>query len=332
MEAGSNLCAMASALVAIRKAVRDQLDLFEPGSRIGIAVSGGADSLALAGATALESKAGAHQLSVVIIDHQLQSGSDEAARNAAKQVEKLGISDVEIRKVKVDFTDGLEASARRARYQAFREWSVEKNLDGIFLGHTKNDQAENVLLGLARGSGTRSLSGMARVNEIFHRPLLDITREESESACTELAVKIWEDPHNQNREFTRVRARQLIPVLEEELGPGISNALARSAKLLRDDADALDLYADKYLADLGSSENLITELEVEGLALLPRAVRSRVLRRAIYRLGAPQGSLTAEHLAPIEALVTQYRGQGGTSLPGGVKVERISGRLSLSRG
>jgi tRNA(Ile)-lysidine synthase len=331
MEVGSNLCAMASALVAIRKAVRDQLELCEPGTRIGIAVSGGADSLALAGATFLEAEDGAHQLAVVIIDHQLQSGSDEVAKKAASEVRKIGFSDVEIRRVDVVITDGLEASARRARYQALRAWANEKSINLIFLGHTKSDQAESVLLGLARGSGTRSLSGMAKIHDIFQRPLLEITREESESACVELQVEPWQDPHNQNLEFTRVRARRLIPILEKELGPGFGNALARSAKLLRDDADALDFYAERYVSDLKAGDDEITSLEISGLSQLPRAVRSRVLRIAIYRLGAPPGSLTAEHLAPIEALVTHYRGQGPTSLPGGVKVERISGRLSLSR-
>jgi tRNA(Ile)-lysidine synthase len=112
--------------------------------------------------------------------------------------------------------------------------------------------------------------------------------------------------------------------MEENLGPGIAEALARSAKILREDADALDLLAEQYLRGVDGRS-----LDIQSLAELPKAVRSRALRQAIYAAGAPAGSLSADHLAPIEALITDWRGQGEIALPGGVKVVRISGRLSL---
>jgi tRNA(Ile)-lysidine synthase len=321
---------MESALVKIRSAVRASLSSAlaeKPSAKsFGVAVSGGADSLALAGALALESKSLSIDIFALIIDHQLQSGSDVVAEESARKLHSLGISNVQIKKVKVEIRDGLESSARRARYKALHSFFEEEKLAAIFLGHTKNDQAETVLLGLARGSGTRSLSGMARSQERFLRPLLDISRNETEAACDELRITYWQDPHNEDRTFLRVRARKLIPILEEEIGPGITDALARSAKLLRDDADALDGYANQFFEKINPED-----IEINELIALPRAVRSRVIRLAIYRLGAPAGSLSADHIQPIEALITQWRGQGASSLPGGVKVERISGRLSLSR-
>jgi tRNA(Ile)-lysidine synthase len=220
----------------------------------------------------------------------------------------------------------MEASARRARYAALNEIAESTNAVAIFLGHTRDDQAETVLLGLARGSGTRSLSGMAERIDKYRRPLLSITRSQTEAACKEAGIKYWNDPHNQSMEYARVRVREkVLPLMESEIGPGIADALTRSAKILRDDADALDQWAEEVLDEIDP-----IELDIETLASLPRAIRSRVIRKAIYLAGAPSGSLSAEHLEPVEALVTAWKGQGPVSLPGGVTVARISGRLSLS--
>jgi tRNA(Ile)-lysidine synthase len=167
---------------------------------------------------------------------------------------------------------------------------------------------------------------MAREKGIFLRPLLGIDRNTTEEACSELGIDYWNDPHNDDPQFLRVRVRRMMPLIDSEIGPGVVDALARSADLLRDDADALDGYAQEFLLNLDPSD-----IDIEALARLPRAVRTRVLRLAIYSLGAPGGSLTADHISPVEALVSDWHGQGPTSLPGGVKVERKSGRLSLSR-
>lgn len=216
--------------------------------------------------------------------------------------------------------------SRRARYAALNEIAESTNAVAIFLGHTKDDQAETVLLGLARGSGTRSLSGMAERIDKYRRPLLSTTRSQTEAACKEVGIKYWNDPHNQSMEYARVRVREkVLPLMEAEIGPGIKDALTRSAKILRDDADALDQWAEEVLDEIDP-----IEMDIETLASLPRAIRSRVIRKAIYLAGAPSGSLSAEHLEPVEALVTAWKGQGPVSLPGGVTVARISGRLSLS--
>jgi len=309
------------ATLLARQAVRPWVEKSE--GRILIGVSGGADSLALAIATRLE----AHNREIipVIIDHGLQEGSAEVASKTAQELLAHGFTNVEIIRVNVEMTDGLEASARRARYKAFETIAEKYQSSLFFLGHTENDLAESVLLGLARGSGTRSLSGIAEVNGIFIRPFLSTTRTTTEEVCRENSLTPWNDPHNEDRQFARVRVRKdILPAMERDLGPGISEALARTSRILREDADALDQLAEEFL----QSED---RYSVDSLASLPKAVRVRALRAMIYSAGAPQGSLSADHIAPIEALITAWHGQGATSLPGGVKVERISGRLSLSK-
>ncbi len=313
---------MVEATVALRNAVRPFLEKLEAGDKFLVAVSGGADSLSLAKALIIESQPLALQPIAITIDHQLQAGSELQAQRVENQLKEIGYDQVLVKKVLVSLESGLEAGARDARYAAIGEGVEETKAVKVFLGHTRDDQAESVLLGLARGSGARSLSGMAPENGIYLRPFLSITREESEAACREWGLEFWNDPHNLNTEFTRVKVRrEVIPYLEEHLDPGISRALVRSAALLRDDADALDLWAEREASDL----------DCERLAALPRAIRTRIIRRAALSAGATPGQLTFEQVGAIDALICAWKGQGAVSLAGGVKVERISGRLSLSR-
>ena len=332
MEAGSkaitlSLMAETTPLYQIRLAVRSELEDIAAGDSVLVAASGGADSSALAAALLLECKTKSIKVIALIIDHGLQKNSADVTHETKRTLTKIGYENIEIRRVTVEITDGLEASARRARYQALNDVANSHNAVAVFLGHTKDDQAETVLLGLARGSGSRSLSGMAARVDRYRRPLLSITRAQTEAACEEAGIKFWQDPHNQSMEFTRVRVREVVlPTMEKEIGPGISDALARSAKLLRDDADALDYLSDEIFSKLEPASLEISKLESQ-----PRAIRTRILRKAIYLAGAPQGSLSAEHIEPVEALITAWKGQGPISLPGGVTVARISGRLSLSK-
>ena len=316
---------MTTAVPAVRNAVRAWLEKFEAGDKILVAVSGGADSLALAYALSVESEKLAISVVGVTVDHQLQSASSSQAEKVVEQLAKFGLT-CAIKKVTVDIKEGLEASARKVRYEAINEMAIQENAVAVFLGHTKDDQAETVLLGLARGSGTRSLSGMAEHNGIYIRPLLEITRIQNEQFCKEVGLDYWNDPHNQDSQFARVRVRtEALPVLEKSIGPGISDALARSAHLLRDDADALDSWAQSEVTHLN-----LQDLDCAHLQALPRAIRTRILRSAIYAAGAPSGSVSADHVSAVEALISAWNGQGALNLPGGVRVERISGRLSLS--
>ena len=316
---------MTRAFLELRSAVRPHLEQLTAGDNVLVAVSGGADSLALAAAVLAESKEFLVNAIAVTIDHQLQAGSGEQATKVSQQLKELGYVDVVLEKVSVDQRSGIESGARTARYAALHTIAESRKAQQIYLGHTRDDQAETVLLGLARGSGARSLSGMAAVNGMIIRPMLSLTRELSEQVCSDLGLTIWNDPHNVNQEFSRVRVRtQVLPLMEEAIGPGIAEALARTASLLRDDADALDAMADAAMSELD-----LASLDISHLTSLSKAVRTRVIRRAIYAQGAPSGSISADHVSAVEALVTSWHGQGEVSLPGGVKVARISGRLSL---
>lgn len=316
---------MSAALVHCRNAVKPFLQSIEPGDSFIVAVSGGADSLALAYALLLESKDLALTPIAVTIDHQLQSGSAEQAGRVVSQLTHMGYTRSYSEKVVVSLESGLEAGARDARFAALAKIADENNSSYVFLGHTFNDQAESVLLGLARGSGARSLSAIAPVNGIYIRPFLDVTRQETEQVCNDAEIAFWNDPHNSNRDLLRARVRnEVIPYLEEHVDPGISKALVRTAALLRDDADALDLWSAQFL----TTQDL-ANLDCEALAELPRAVRSRAIRAAAIAAGAI--APTHDQISAIEQMVTAWKGQGELSLSGGVKVARISGRLSLSR-
>ena len=261
----------------------------------------------------------------VVVDHGLQDGSAQIATRTVNKLKEMGFAEVVSARANVEITDGLEASARRARYQIFNQFIDAYHPKYFLLAHTLNDQAESVLLGLARGSGARSLSAMATVNNIFIRPLLKISREQTTAACIEAGIDIWHDPHNDDQRFARVRVRKnLLPQIERDLGPRVTQALARSADLLRDDADALDDFANQYFQQADPKDLDVLELE-----RLPKAIRTRVLRLAIYKAGAPSGMLSADHIAQAEALISDWHGQKEVALPGNVKLSRISGRITL---
>lgn len=316
-------------MIDARRVVRNALAHFEPGDRILLAVSGGADSLLLAAATNLEASKVGIQLSALVVDHQLQNGSGEVALSAQKKLIELGITEAKISQVEVIGNvgnGGMEAAARRARYEALDTEADRIGAVAIFLGHTEDDLAETVLLGLARGSGTRSLSGMAFHVGRYVRPFLELTRAQVLTACKESGIEFWSDPQNQDLSFARVRVRnEILPKMEKEIGPGISKALARTSRILREDADALDLIAGDIFASLADP----AQIPIELISELPIAVRKRVIKRAIEAIGAP--TLTAEQILEVEALVGAWKGQGAVALAGGITARRDSGRLTLSK-
>ncbi len=287
------------------------------------ACSGGPDSLALAWVARHVAARDGRGHAAAVVDHGLQAGSDAVARTAVERLQAIGYDDVELLRVAVGLGEGtgLEAAAREVRYEALREAARSRGAT-VLLGHTLDDQAETVLLGLARGSGTRSLAGMAPRTGYLLRPLLGVRRDVTRQACAELGLPTWADPHNEDLRFARVRVRQrVLPSLEDELGPGIAQALARTAELARDDADLLDRLAAE--ADPGTDD-----LAVALLAELPRPLRRRLLRRWLARHGALDHGL--RHVAAVEGLVTDWHGQGPIQLPG-LEVVRLDGRLHLRR-
>jgi len=301
-----------------------------------VACSGGADSVALAAAAAFEAPRLGLRVGGVTVDHGLQKGSTSRASTVAALLIGLGLEPVEVVAVDVSaHSGGPEAAARAARYGALDGVADRLRASTVLVGHTLDDQAETVLLGLARGSGTRSLAGMAAVSGSpvgaegtdarYRRPLLAVERAVTKAACADLGLPVWDDPQNADPTFTRVRVRsEVLPVLEAALGPGVAAALARTANLARDDADALDRWAAGSYAEMADVDG---SLDVAALALLPPAVRRRVLRTATLRAGVTAGSLAAVHLQAIEALVTDWHGQGPVSLPGGQSASRRYGKL-----
>ena len=314
----------------MRLAVRRALADLEPGSWVLVACSGGADSLALLAATCFEARRPTHTVLGVTVDHGLQPGSAEHADRVVAQMRALG-AEARAVTVEVGTAGGPEAAARSARYAALDaaadQHGEQSGADVILLGHTRDDQAETVLLGLARGSGARSLSGMASVTGRYRRPLLDLTRAETRAACEAEGLQVWEDPHNSDTSYTRVRVRrEVLPVLERELGPGVADALARTARLLRDDADALDAIAD----EAHHAARLPEGLDAAVLREHPPAVRRRVLRRTALEAGCPATELFAVHVDAMDALVTDWRGQAGVDLPGARRLSRDGGVLRVA--
>jgi len=313
-----------------------------------VACSGGPDSLALAGATAFEAPRLGLRAGAVTVDHGMQPGSAEQADRVAAVLHELGFDPVHVVSVDVPARaaegapgpyPGPEAAARQARYIALDQVADSTGAAALLLGHTLDDQAETVLLGLARGSGARSLAGMAPASGRYLRPLLGIRRAKTSAACAALGLGAWNDPQNADPAFARTRVRQrALPALESSLGPGIAEALARTADLLRADADLLDdLAADaasRLLRPLEPAADAeiagMVQVEVAGTAELPGALRARVLHRAAIAAGVPPGALTAAHVAEIDALVTDWHGQRWTDLPGRLRCRRHHGWLVFS--
>jgi tRNA(Ile)-lysidine synthase len=284
-----------------------------------VACSGGADSLALAGAAGVVAARRGTAVRAVVVDHGLQDASAQvAAATVARLDEILGMAAAVVRiEVKADAM-GPEAAARAARYAALDQAARPEEV--ILLGHTLDDQAETVLLGLARGSGTRSLAGMAMIRGRLLRPLLGLRRDVTRAACAELGLAPWADPHNSDERYARVRVRnQVLPVLEAQLGPGVAEALARSADLARADADLLDQLATEQGIDPRQDS-----LDCRQLAGLAPALRSRILRSWLQAQGAEE--VGAVHLAAVASLVEDWHGQRWVEVPG-LRVGRSEGLL-----
>jgi len=305
----------APAVAAVRNAVRASIADLARGDLVLAACSGGPDSLALAAALAFAAPRMGLRAGGVTVDHGLQDGSGSRAASVVSVLSGLGLDPVRCMAVTVSAGGGPEAAARTARYDALAKMAAELGAAAVLLGHTLDDQAETVLLGLARGSGPRSLAGMPR------RRGIGVRRPVTAAACEALGLEPWQDPHNADRRFARVRIRlDALPALQAALGPGVPEALARTADQLRADAELLEsISSERSRAD--------SPLPVSSLAGMPGAVRTRVLRSAAVAAGCPAGALTAGHVARLEELVTDWHGQRWVDLPGGVRASRRSGQV-----
>ncbi|OCG76108.1 tRNA lysidine(34) synthetase TilS [Microbacterium sediminis] len=308
------------AVAAVRLAVRESLAPREgSGSVVLVALPGGPDSLALAAAAAHEGPKLGLRVASATIDHGLQQGSAEVAARAVEAAREVGIADARVVRVEVGTEGGPEAAAREARYAALSRLAVGVDAAAVLLGHTLDDQAETVLLALARGAGAGSLQGMAprRVDELgtaWIRPLLGIRREQTRAFCAASGLEAWTDPHNAETRFARVRARErVLPVLETELGPGIAEALARTAEQLREDNEAFADMIDETIEDIVEHAEAGIAVSAAALAANPAAIRNRIIRHvAQSEFGV---SLTRTQTLEIARLATDWRGQGPIDLP-----------------
>ncbi|MEV0396074.1 tRNA lysidine(34) synthetase TilS [Polymorphospora rubra] len=337
------MATLAAPVAAVRLAVRRALDRpvdadpAPPGpaperaaGRVLVACSGGADSLALAAAAVFVGPRRGVDVGLVTVDHGLQAGSGQRAQDVADWARKAGFAPVEVATVEVaGRPGGPEAAARDARYEALVAAAHRHRAGTVLLGHTRDDQAETVLLALARGAGPRGLAGMPAVRRLdgiaLCRPLLDVTRAQTRAACAVLGLTPWDDPHNTDPSYARARVRSdLLPALVEALGPGVVGNLARTAALVAADTAALDALAADHLT---AARDPSGGLRVAALAALPAALRGRVLHAWARELGAAPAALSHRHVEALDALITAWRGQGPTFLPGGIRVARHGGHL-----
>lgn len=311
---------LSAASAEVRGAVRLSLP---KGGLVLVALSGGPDSLALASATAFEAKKAGVQAGAIIVNHQLQAGSDEVATKAADQAKSFGLDPVIIRKVTVseDSGLGLEAAARDARYAAFESAASEYGASHILLAHTMDDQAETVLLGLARGSGPKSIAGMREERGFYIRPLLGIRKETLLQMCADEGLEPWHDPHNSDPMFLRVKIRsEVIPYLEKNLSPGIIEALARTAAIIDEDAAALEEQIAEQIEDIVEIAEGGISISAQWLRANPVAIRHRTIRMVVQaEFGV---SLSRERTLAVAALLDSVGEPKLVELPGVVVTRR----------
>lgn len=315
------------AIALTRRATREALAELKP-KKLLLAVSGGADSLAMSAAVAFEARKLGIEVAAAVIDHALQANSAEVAAQAAERLATLGIDQVIVQRVVVKKSgDGMEAAARDARYQALEKIRSKQKADWIVLGHNLDDQAETVLLGLARGSGLRSIAGMSAVDRERRllRPLLDVSRETLRQACSDAGISFWDDPHNQDSKFARVRVRKLAGELEKNLGPGFAQALARTAQSAAEADEVINELASKLvkksLVKAGARQ---VSYQVSALEKAKDAVRRKALHIICQSAGAK--NISRSQILAIDELLTNWHGQKKSSLSG-ITVERVANQL-----
>ncbi|MDA1358390.1 tRNA lysidine(34) synthetase TilS [Glycomyces luteolus] len=317
----------------LRVAVRDALADLPAGSLVLAACSGGPDSLALADALAFCAPRMGLRAGLITVDHGLQDGSDERAAEVAEWARTVGLDPAEAVAVEVGSAGGPEAAARTARYAALDTAAQRHGASAILLGHTRDDQAETVLLALARGGGPRGIAGMRAVRGRYRRPLLGIARTDTHAACAERGLKPWTDPHNSDPRFLRSALRPALEVLAATLGEDVVANLAQTAALVGADTDFLDGLAREALDACrveggDADDDSASALDAKRLAALPGPVRQRALRAWVLGARVDGAALNHRHLDAVDALVADWRGQGPTFLPGGLAVRRSGGRLT----
>jgi tRNA(Ile)-lysidine synthase len=311
----------------LRLAVRNTLTSHtKPGQKLLVAVSGGADSLALACATEFEAKKLGLKIAAAVIDHSLQKDSDKIAARTAKTLASLGFEEVVVKKVSVGKAGGPEAAARTARYTALETLRQQTRSHFIVLGHTSSDQAETVLLGLVRGSGSKSLSGMSEKSGLLLRPLLVVDRATTEAFCKDSGIKYWSDPQNKDEKYLRVMIRKhVLPFLEKQLGGSVAASLVRTSDQLREENAYLDPQADKSFKRYAKVSASGISFDAKVLEKLPSAILHRVIKKALDGFGSES---SRSHVLAVSDLILSWHGQKPLALPG-VRVVRKGNTITF---
>lgn len=305
-----------------------------------VACSGGRDSMALAAVSHTVCGMLGVRCGAVIVDHQLQAGSDEVAQNAAARCANLGLNPVVIRTVSVKGVGSGrsgEDAARQARYEAIIDTARDTGAEVVLLAHTRDDQAETVVMDvLTRSAGIDALAGMpsafVRDGVRFLRPFLDMTRVQTTAICRELNLTWWDDPTNGDEvpvgqplsQHYPLRSRvrhTLMPYLSDFFGADVSAHLSQAAVVAGEDRDFLDAATDDVYRQAVrlNTEGALVTMQVKPLAQAHPAIRRRTIARALAELQIPFAS---SHVLSIEELVTDWHGQGALSLPSGYSVNR----------
>lgn len=271
-----------------------------PPARLGVAVSGGSDSLAL---LHLLWGWGRAELSAVTVDHGLRAASASEALHVAAICEALGVPHDILEWRGWDGKGNLQAEARRTRYALMADWARERGLDAVALGHTLEDQAETVLMRFAREAGVDGLAGMApwleRHDMAFCRPVLAQTRAVLRGVLERRAVRWIDDPSNDDPNFERVKARQVLYTLRP-LGI-TAETLAASAGHLREASDALALVAAEFAREHVRVVAGDVIFDRARLNRLPAEIRRRLLAGALRWVASSEYPPRREPLAEIEA-------------------------------
>jgi len=319
-----------------------RFEMFVPGETVLVACSGGPDSVCLLHALHRLRRLLRIRLAVFHFDHRLRKGSAADAGYVAGQAERLGLPFILHEAADAPRSgQSVEAWARLARYAALTAAATEIEARRAALGHTLDDQAETVLLGLVRGGGLEAIAGMPPVTSLpplgfpAVRPLIDTRRGEVEAFCRSLRLRPREDPTNRDTRFLRNRIRhQVLPLLEKRLDRDLRATLARTAENVRGDVDFLEGLASDTAAELVEVRDEELRIGAAGLAALPPPIAARLVRQAVRLAGAVWGEWGADvGAAHIGDVVELARGRPGrrADLPGDLVAERKREYVRFSR-
>ena len=332
--------AVARVLQRVVQTAREH-EMLPAGELVVVACSGGPDSVCLLHALQRLRQLFRIRLAVFHFDHRLRPGSDRDASYVAGQAERLGLPyHQEAASDRPPRGASVEAWARLARYGALSKVVGELGAARAALGHTMDDQAETVLLGLARGGGLDAVAGMPAVTRLPPlgvtgvRPLYEVTAAETRAFCRALRLRPRVDPTNRDPRFLRNRIRiDALPALEAALGRDVRATLARTAELVRGDADYLDALASEAAARVTALGDEEVRLEADGLEALPRPIGARVALSALRLAAAMQGEWVPEagsaHVLGVLDLASGGVGRR-LDLPGDLVAERMKGYVRIS--